>query len=616
MSLSSIIFGNPLKTQNLEGERLSKTKALAIFSSDILSSVTYATEEILIVLGASLAFSFSVPIALIIAGLLFIVCVSYWQTIRAYPSGGGAFGVAHKNLGEFWGLLAASALLIDYTLTVAVSLSAGAAAIASAFPIFAHHKVAFCLISLTFITLSNLRGARESASLLSTPTYCFIILILFMIFKGSFVSADPVDSIDFSNASSNITNAAVFLIVIRAFASGCSALTGIEAIASGVTAFKKPQYKNAQITLVVMALVLSSMFLGITFLADQFHILPAPHESVISQIARKVFGNGFFYYAVQFVTAGILLLAANTSFSGFPRLASVLAKEKYIPTRFAHLGDRLAFSNGIILLAVVATFLIVFFHGDSHSLIPMYSLGVFISFTLSQAGMVKHWIREKGENWHIKAGINAFGATATFITLFIIVESKFIDGAFVVVFLIPVIFYMFRAINQRYKATDLELDLKNGGLSKFLLPLQNHKPKVVVPISRVHQGTLSALRFAEYISDDVTAVVIKIDSEETNRLKLTWRALGFPIPLVILNSPYRSLVNPFLDFLNEQDERDPEAGKAIVVMPSFVPGKFWHNILHNQTATIFKTALLYKKRSSEETRVIVEIPYQMKIDTK
>lgn len=611
MSLSSVIFGNPLKTKNLEGERLSKVKALAIFSSDVLSSVAYATEEILLILGAGLAFSFSLPIALVIAGLLFVVSISYWQTIEAYPSGGGAFGVAHKNLGEFFGLIAASALLIDYTLTVAVSLSAGANAVSSAFPFFAKYKVSFCLVALAFITISNLRGARESASVLSVPTYLFIFLILSMVLKGCFTS---VDQTEFLEISPNLSNAAIFLIVIRAFASGCSALTGIEAIASGVTAFKTPQYKNAQITLVVMAITLSSMFLGITYVADKFHILATASESVISQIARKIFGSGFLYYCVQIATACILLLAANTSFAGFPRLASVLAKEKYIPTRFAHLGDRLAFSNGIILLALVATFLIVMFNGDSHALIPMYSLGVFISFTLSQAGMVKHWIREKGENWHIKAGINAFGAIATCITLFIIVESKFIDGAFVVVFLIPVIFYMFMAIHLRYKATDIELDLKNGGLSKFLKPMTGVKPKVIVPISRIHKGTLSALYFATYISDDVTAVVIKINLEEVNRLKLTWKALNFPIPLVVLNSPYRSLVNPFLDFLKEQDERNPEAGKSIVVMPSFVPGKFWHNILHNQTAAIFKTALLYKKRASEQTRVIVEIPYQMRLD--
>jgi amino acid transporter len=557
-----------------------------------------------------MAHSFSTSIAGAIVGLLFIVSISYWQTIEAYPTGGGAFAVAHKNLGEFFGLIAASALLIDYTLTVAVSLSAGAFAVVSAFPALGNHVVSFCLISLLFITIANLRGARESAGILSIPTYFFIGITLCMILWG-FLFGEPAK--ERYSLTANVNNALLFMVILRAFASGCSALTGIEAIASGVLAFEEPQRKNAKMTLAAMAIILSSLFLGVTFLADKYAIMPNGSETVISQIAKNIFGTGFAYYVFQLATVGILLLAANTSFTGFPRLTSVLAREKYIPTRFANLGDRLAFSNGIIMLAVTAMVLIVIFDGNSHALIPLYSLGVFTSYTLSQAGMVHHWIKNRGKNWQIKVAINAVGVLATFITLLTIIESKFMRGAWIAITLMLVLFYIFKKIHRRYQETNTELDLRRGRLGSLLQPLKNTRPKVVVPVSRIHKGTLAALRFSASLSNDVVAVVVNVEKRETDRLKLTWRAMNFPMPLVILSSPYRSIVNPFLDFLHEQDERDPERGKTIVVMPSFVPGEFWQNILHNQTATIFKTALLYRRRKSEATRIIVEIPYQMKI---
>ncbi|MDR2158312.1 MAG: APC family permease [Holosporaceae bacterium] len=611
MKLINLIFGDPLKTENIVSERLTKTKALAIFSSDVLSSVAYATEEILLALGLLFSFFFSLPIAGTIVGLLFVISISYWQTIEAYPNGGGAFVVAKDNLGEFFGLIAGAALLIDYTLTVTVSLSAGANAIISAFPSLAGNTASICLSALLVVVVSNLRGTKESASALSIPTYFFIGLVFLMIVCGTFSSYTPPKSLP--KKLSEPMSLMVFMLVLRAFASGCSLLTGIDTIASGVTAFKKPQYKNAQITLLFMAVILSSMFLGITFLAHKYRVTSLENETVVSQIAKNVFGCGFLYYCVQFATACILFLAANTAFSGFPRLAGILAKEKYIPTRFAKLGDRLAFSNGIALLALVVTFLIIIFNGNCHSLIPLYSLGVFTSFTLSQAGMVRYWIKNRRDNWHVKVALNAFGALATFVTLLIIIDSKFMQGAWIVVLLIPILFCVFRKINRRYAATNVELDLKNGGVGELLKPIKNAQPKVVVPVSRIHKGTLAALRFAASLSNDVMAVAVSINQREIDRLKLTWRSMNFSIPLALLESPYRSVVNPFLDFLYEQDERDPEKGKAIVVMPSFVPGKFWQNILHNQTATIFKTALLYRKQKSEQTRIIVEIPYQMKI---
>ena len=612
MKISSLIFGDPLKTENLVLERLDKVKALAVFSSDILSSVAYATEAVLIALGIVLSMTYSLPIALTISGLLFIIICSYWQTLRAYPNGGGAFAVAKNNLGEFFGLVTAASLAVDYILTVAVSLSAGTFAVISAFPSLSNYVVEICITVLVFIAIANLRGTREAAGLLSIPTYGFIGIIFLMIMVGFFLP-EKSEEIVVSEEAISVAESMMTVLVLKAFAAGCAALTGMESIAGGVASFKKPQYKNARITLVFMGMILASMFVGITYLSCKFSIIPNESETVLSQIAKTVFGDNVLYYLVQFLTAGILYMAVNTSFAGFPRLAGTLAKEKYIPTKFAHLGDRLAYSNGIIALAVVALLLIVFFEGQTQALLPLYSIGVFTAFTLSQAGMVRFLYKEKGEYWQIKASISAFGAIATFITLLIIVESKFEQGAWMVLVLIPTIFFTFRKIKKRYTETNKELDLKSGGLSELLTRKENFHPKVVVPVSRLHKGTLKALKFAQTLSEDVTAVVVNVNSPETERLKLVWRSMNFSIPLVILGSPYRSVVNPFLDFLFEQDQRDPEKGKAIVVMPSFVPGAFWQNILHNQTASIFKNGMLYRKQESEQTRVIVEIPYQMKL---
>lgn len=612
MKIANFIFGDPLKTEKLVSERLTKIKALAVFSSDVISSVAYATEEILLALGFIFAYSYSLLITVVIIALLAIVSVSYWQTLEAYPNGGGAFVVAFENLGEFFGLTASSALLIDYILTSAVGLSAGASAIISAFPILSGYRISICLTVLLIIVIMNLRGTQESASVFSVPTYGFVALMLAMIIVGLFVPASPEEPFVFDDLHS-VPNAMLFIILLRAFAAGCCALTGMETIACGVTAFKEPQCKNAQITLVAMGVILSILFLGISFLARKYGIVPNQSETVVSQISRHVFGSGIIYYMTQLATACILFLAVNTSFASFPRLASILANKKYIPTRFANLGDRLAFSNGIIMLALIAMLLIVIFKGNSHALIPLYAIGVFLSYTLSQAGMVKHWFRNKGNNWRIKAAINAIGGVATCITFVIIIESKFLDGAWIVTILVPALFYVFKVIHHRYRCTNNELDIKRGRLGEWLKPLRATRPKVVVPISRVHKGALAALRFAASLSDDVVAVIVNINTAETDRLKLAWRSLNFDIPLIVLESPYRSIINPFLEFLFEQDDRAPERGKAIVVMPSFVPGKFWHNILHNQTAAILKSALLHRGQASEQTRVLVEIPYQMKI---
>lgn len=605
MGIRRFLFGDPLKTSNLEGESLSKFKALAIFSSDVLSSVAYATEEILLVLGV--AFTFAVPISFVIAALIVIVCTSYWQTIREYPNGGGAFSVAYENLGENMGLLVSASLLIDYSLTVAVSLSAGAKAITSAFPSLIPYTLSICLTILFLITITNLRGTKESAGLLAIPTYCFIVCIMCMILCGIFFRPSVESMIE---TSETMLSEVSIVLLLRGFSSGCSALTGIEAIASGVPAFNKPKIRNAQITLVVMACILASMFLGITYLSYKFKIQPVNTESVVSQIAKAVYGHGFMYYVVQLMTTCILLLAANTSFSGFPRLASILAQKKYIPTSFANLGDRLAFSNGIILLAIVATILIVTFQGDTHLLIPLYSVGVFISFTLSQAGMVKHCIRTKSDNWYIKSVISGFGSMATFITLLTIIDGKFVQGAWIIFILLPLIMAMFKKVNKQYKKNYKALDPKSGGLGILLTIRNEYNPSVIVPVSRIHSGTFSALQFAKTLSNDVTAVIVNVNKKETDKLKLAWRAFDFETPLVILESPYRSIISPFFDFLTEIDQKS--GTPALIVLPSFIPGKLWQNILHNQTAAIIKTALLYRKTLSEKNRIIVDVPYQLK----
>ena len=374
-------------------------------------------------------------------------------------------------------------------------------------------------------------------------------------------------------------------------------------------AFEKPKIKNAQITLVIMACILGSLFLGITYLSYKFKILPSETESVVSQVAKAVCGESVMYYAIQFVTVCILLMAANTSFAGFPRLASILAKQKYIPTSFANLGDRLAFSNGIILLAVVAATLLISFNADTHLLIPLYSIGVFVAFTASQAGMVRHCIQTRAENWYLKSIISGLGAIVTFVTLLIIIEGKFMQGAWIIFILVPSIMLMFKKINKQYRKNYRALDPKSGGLGALLLSGKENNPKIVVPVSRIHEGTLAALKFACTLSNDVIAVIVNVNQKETDKLKLAWQALKFPIPLVILESPYRSVLSPFLDYLHEVDDMIGEP--TMIVLPSFVPGKFWQNILHNQTATILKAALLYKKHTPESTRIIVDVPFQI-----
>ena len=512
------LLGNPLSMKHLEHEKIPKWKALPVFSSDALSSVAYATEEILLVLalGGAAAATWSFPIALIIVGLIILVSNSYRETILFYPQGGGAYTVAKDNLGTKAGLLAGAALAIDYVLTVAVSISAGVAAITSAFPHMKSLSVALGIVLVIWMTLMNLRGMKESSLIFAFPTYIFIVSIFALIGVG-LVKALSGASVEVIEADTHITQSVGLFLVLRAFSSGCTALTGIEAISNGVPAFKEPRQENARKTLVIMVAILSVFFLGITFLALHFHISASEHETVVSQLARAIVGHGVFYYLIQAATALILVLAANTAYADFPRLASVLAQDKFFPRQLLAVGDKLVFSNGIITLGVLSGLLIWLFNAETHALIPLYSVGVFISFTLSQSGMVIHHWKYRERKWRQGLLLNLAGAIATTVVAVIVAATKFTDGAWFVILLLPTFVIIFMAIRSHYDSVAKELVLPK----KWSL-LDGQESLVVIPISGFHQGVLHAIQYAKEISHDIRICTVNIREESTQRLKQEW----------------------------------------------------------------------------------------------
>lgn len=610
------LFGSSLPTAEEVHQRLTKVKALAVFSSDALSSVAYATEEILLVLvvAGSATLGVSLPIALVIAGLLAIVATSYYQTIHGYPSGGGAYIVAYDNLGVWPGLTAAAALLIDYVLTVAVSITAGIAAITSAFPALFPFRVELCLLAIAFITWANLRGVRESGTLFAIPTYGFVFIFLVLIVAGlvrlitGTLSLVPAQAIPVVGRGAQ---ALTLFLILRAFASGCTALTGIEAISNGIPAFQKPEADNAGKTLIAMAALLATMFLGITFLARSLGVVPVEDQTVVSQIGRQVFGRGLLYLALQAATALILVLAANTSFADFPRLSAILARARYLPRQLTNLGDRLVFANGIIALALLASSLVVIFGGQTHRLIPLYAVGVFLSFTLSQTGMVRHWQKEGGRGWQWKAAVNGLGAVATGVVLLVIVASKFIHGAWIVILLIPTFVWMFCTVKRHYVTLAEQLSLEGLEPEEWVGTASHKTYKVVVPVSGMHRGTLAALRFARSLSKDVTAVIVDVVPQFTASVREKWPTWSHDVPLVVLGSPYRSTIGPLLTYLDEVDKRESERGLTVIVLPEFVPARWWHHLLHNQTALLLKTVLTYRRGQTDKDRVIVDVPYHL-----
>ncbi len=676
-SLKRLLVGSPIRTARLAHERLTKKTALAVFSSDALSSTAYATEEILLVLaaayvaGGTTSFNRVIPISIGIATLLVIVAISYRQTIHAYPSGGGAYIVAKDNLGTMPGLIAAAALLVDYILTVSVSIAAGVAALTSMFfdtrfSWLDEHRTSFCLFFIAFIAVANLRGVRESGAIFAGPTYAFIVAFMFMIGYGLLRAylypgaIPPPNDVDLKVAEGYHPQILSLFLLLGAFANGCAALTGIEAISNGIPAFKQPEADNAAKTLTWMAGLLATMFIGTSVMAHVYNVHPHEHETVISQFARVIFTGpiGWFYYLVQITTAAILVLAANTSFADFPRLASLLARDRFLPRQFANRGDRLVFSNGIFLLAVFSGVLVWAFGGETSRLIPLYAVGVFLSFTLSQSGMVVHWWHEgrqlkamraaavaaarepqataaakksaelkltgnleprrlmkpgeeprtlaevtkleKKSHWRKSLVINGLGAIATCIVLIVFIATKFIHGAWVVVLLIPLLVLMFRKIHRHY--IEVAQQLSTEGLGQ-LRPIHH---EVIVPISGIHRGVVEALEYAKSIAPHhVTAVYVNLDDEAAQKLRQKWQQWGSGVNLVVVASPYRSLARPLLNYVDRV--RSTRPGVVItIVLPEFVPAKWWQNLLHNQNTLFLKGALLFKKGL-----VVTNVPYHL-----
>ena len=605
-ALKRWLLGSPLPSAHAIHERLTKVVALAVFSSDALSSVAYATQEILhqLVLAGTSGYRYAVPIAGGIAILLAIVAMSYSQTIRAYATGGGSYLVAKDNLGVTSGLVAAAALLIDYILTVAVSSAAGVAAVTSAIPRLYEHRTALCILCVITISVMNLRGIRESGRIFAVPTYLFIGAFTLLLL-GAFtrLATGKLAPLELPPAAHELSHPLTVWLLLRAFAAGCTALTGVEAIADGVPAFQKPESRNASVTLAWMASICCVFFLGSSYLSVRLQAWPHEAETVISQIARAVFHGGLLYYFVQATTALILILAVNTAFADFPRLASILARDRFVPRQFANQGDRLVFSNGIVFLAGSAIVLLVIFRGSTHALLPLYAVGVFLSFTLSQGGMVFRHLRLKEPGWRFGIVVNATGAVCTSLVLAVITATKFTHGAWVVIVLIPVFVFLFRRVNVHYRQIREQLSLENAAPPA---PLRNI---VIVPVSTIHRGVVHGLQYARALSDDVRAVVIDLDPEATQRLRERWSQYGCGVPLVVLESPYRSIVRPLLEYIRALDRRS-DKDVITVVLPEFVPAHWWEHLLHNQTALLIKGALLFRPNT-----IVTSVPYHLQRPT-
>ena len=605
--LKRILVGDPIRTEMAHHERIPKWKALAVLSSDALSSVAYATEEILIPLSlfTMAAVAWSMPIAIAIGLLLLIITISYRQTIDAYPNGGGAYTVAKENLGTTAGLVAGASLLIDYTLTVSVSVAAGVENVVSAFPALAPHQVAMGSAVILLVMFLNLRGIKESASIFALPTYLFIGSILILIAVGAWriVTGDVPPAAPVIHEA---YPAVPIFLLLRAFASGCSALTGVEAISNGIPVFREPSQSNAKATMVWMSVILGGFFLGITLLAHVYGVVPGEGQTAISLLAHRVFGEHWFYYAIPSTTALILFLAANTSYADFPRLASLLAKDRFLPRQLGSLGDRLVFSNGIVMLSAGAIFLLIVFGGATHHLIPLYAVGVFLSFTLSQSGMVLHHLREREPNWMRSMFFNALGAISTFVVLLVIGATKFLHGAWMVVILIPILVILFRRIHGHYVQVGRQLaGSRERWSSDFTQPVHH---TAIVPISGLHPGVIQSLRYASAISRDVRACYIELDAEATARLKAQWELTVPGIALTVIKSPYRSVITPIVDYVGTV-ERDCGGSTVTVIVPEFVTSKWYHQFLHNQTALLLRAAL----RSRAKT-VVTSVRYHLNED--
>ena len=624
-SLSHWLIGRPLMTADAPHQTIGKAVGLAVFASDALSSTAYATQEILGVLIAvgSIAYGYVFPVSVAIVILLAIVTISYEQTIHAYPGGGGAYIVARDNLGELPAQTAGAALLTDYILTVAVSVSSGIAQIISAYPGLFPYRVHLAVGAVFLIMLVNLRGVKESGAAFAIPAYFFLIVMtvtvsigLFRYFTGSLGTVIDPPELHLINTVAAITP----FLLLHAFANGTTALTGVEAISNGITAFNEPRSRNAGITLIWMSLILGSLFLGISYLTGHIGAVFSEEETIISQLARTIYGGrGLSYIALIWGTTVILIMAANTAFADFPRLGALHAGDGFLPKQLTFRGSRLVYSNGIITLSIIASLLIIIFQASVTRLIPLYAIGVFLSFTLSQTGMAKRWwkighlkegeeIVEPGstlrytEGWRFKMFVNGFGALCTAIVMVVFAATKFREGAWVVLLLTPILVMIFFTIHHHYKdlASHLTLDKFSG------LPARHTRHRVIMPVSGIHQGTLEALRYAKLLSDDVTAVHVSIDPAETEKVQKKWKTWGEGTRLIILESPFRLFIEPLLKYLEEIiDNRQPNETFTIVV-PQFIPSKRWHNALHMRTADLLRQELL-----SKHGVIVTDVPYRV-----
>jgi len=611
--LRTWLIGAPISSEREEHERLTKVKALAIFSSDNISSSAYATEEMMriLVLAGIGAISLTMPLTITIVAVLAIVATSYWQTIRAYPNGASAYLVSTDNLGPLAGLVAGAALLIDYTLTVAVSVSAAVAAITSVVPELFPERVLLGVGIVAVLMLGNLRGVRESGTIFMTPTYLYIGAIGSMILIG-LVRLASGDLPEFAPPSAWLEPGAEgeggglealgILLVLRAFSSGAAALTGVEAISDGVPAFKPPEWRNARVTLLWATVLFASLFLGISFLASTTAIVPDPSEeqTVLSILARLVIGDGAFYILIQVATVLVLALAANTAFADFPRLASFLARDSYMPRQFAFRGERLAFTTGIVVLSLLAALLIVVFGASVSALIPLYTLGVFIAFTLSQSGMVVRWLRRREPGWRRGVGINGLGAVTTGIIALIVVESKFLSGAWMVVIAIPLFVLLLRAIRGHYRDHDAMLALERVPEAGEIAP----RPIVIVPISRLDRPALQAIAFANSLDPDAVAVHVTSDPETARSLRERWPDWARSTELVVVESPYRALIGPLLAYMDALQRQAPER-PIVVVLAEFITRHWWERPLHNQTALRLRLRLMRRRNT-----IVANVPYR------
>lgn len=624
-SWRSWLVGRPLATADAPHQTIGKAVGLAVFASDALSSTAYATQEILVILAVAGAAAYGLifPISIAIVVLLAIVTISYEQTIHAYPTGGGAYIVARDNLGEVPAQIAGASLLTDYILTVAVSVSSGVAQIVSAVPALSDYRVIIAVVLVAMVMLINLRGVKESGKVFAIPTYFFLVMMFLTVVAGMlrYVTGNlgmVTDPPSIEHLGETLAPITLFLI-LHAFSSGTTALTGVEAISNGITAFKEPRSRNAGVTLIWMSLILGTLFLGISFLSSQVHVVPSESETVISQLTRTVFdGRGLPYLLVMAATTVILIMAANTAFADFPRLSALLAADGFLPRQMTYRGSRLVYSHGIEVLALIASGLIVIFGASVTALIPLYAIGVFLSFTLSQSGMARRWrkigklapgqeIKERGsvlhhdQKWKSKMLVNGFGAVCTAIVMMVFAVTKFNDGAYVVLIIIPVLVGMFSWVHRHYRNV-----AKGLTLEQYDMPLRTRRHRVLVPISGVHRGTLAALRYARTLSTDITAVHVSIDEAEAEKTKRKWETWGDGVRLVILDSPYRLLLEPVIEYVEMVDDALQSNESLTIVVPQFVPRHWWENLLHTQAASMLRNALLHKPGI-----VIVNVPYQL-----